>query len=197
MGHQVLGTAPATTSWREAASIGRGTTTHVRDFLDFTIDGVPLRQLATGRKDAPHGVQEMTPLSELLGWPELAVAALRRLLLMAEPDFPGGRTSLLVCPIDADLDCRALSALVTSDAQTVEWRDLGWEVTYEPYDPARDGFDPPMTLVFDRAAYTATLEELLQHFEPLAAAQSGTLGRTPLRPARTRRWFSLRRPRRP
>lgn len=194
----VLGTVPGTTSWQEARSVGRSTTQNVLTFLDFAVDGVPLRHLATGRAEAPHGVQEMTPLSEMPRWPDLAVSALRRLLKMEPPDFPGGRTSLLVCPIDADLDCRALSALVVFHDSTVEWQDLGWEVTYEQYNPRQDGFDPPMTFRFDRAAYTVLLDELLVRFEQLAAAEANTEeGRHPPgpKPVRRRRWFGRSEPR--
>ena len=165
----VLSTIPTTTSWMDYGGTGQKRQERVLTFLDFTIDGVPLRNLATGRLNAPHRVQEMTRLCELAPWTETAADGLLRLLQRDGPDFDDGRVALLVCPIDADLGCRALSATIVWSTATVEWRDLGWQVSYEPFLNQEDAFQPALSFRFERSAYVALLGALLAHFEQLAA----------------------------
>ena len=168
----MLNTVPATTSWTDHSGIGQKRQERVLTFLDFTIDGIPLRSLATGRLNAPHGVQEMTRLCGLAPWPETAANGLLRLLQREGPDFDDGRVALLVCPVDADLGCRTLSAAIVWSEETVEWRDLGWQVSYEPFVHQDDAFQPALSFRFERSAYVALLGSLLAHFEQLAALQT-------------------------
>ena len=158
----VLATATARTRWTEVVGFVRERVL-VRElvFEDWVVDGVPLRQLVAEREETVDPVQEMTYLCEAPPWPELAVAGLRRLLGEEPGDFDDGRISLLVCPVDADLGCRALSATLVLDGETVEWRDVGWQVDYEPFSTTEGGFDPPMHFRFDRAAYTTLLRGAL------------------------------------
>ena len=186
----VLGTVPASTSCSDGGGFGQRTQQRALTFLDFDIDGVPLRQLATGRIDAPHGVQEMTRLCEKPPWPDDACRGLLRLLQWDAPDFDDGRVALLVCPIDADLGCRALTALVAWNKDTVEWRDLGWQVSYEPFLNREDAFHPTLTYRFDGSAYVELLEGLLHHFRQLAAMQAVE----PERPRSIRRFWPPRSP---
>ena len=64
---------------------------------------------------------------------------------------------LLECQC-GDLDCGALTTQVLISKSTVEWRNIGWQVTYEDFD-ADDGFVRSAT--FDRAAYESVLDGLL------------------------------------
>lgn len=172
---QTLGVAPASTSWRVARKVGwwrMERSTESLDFQDWTIDGVPLRDLAShrGPDPVPHEpVQEMTWLSEEA--PAAAVQHLQRLLGQQPGDFPDGRVSVLVCPIDADIGCGAVSVELIMDADTVHWRNLAWENDYEPLDLARDLLRPPQSYQFRRDDYTELLSGLLAHYEGLADSQ--------------------------
>jgi hypothetical protein len=114
----------------------------------------------------------MTWLCEQERWPAGAVANLQRLLGQQPGDFPDGRVSILVCPIDADLGCGALSAEFVMDADSVQWRDLAWQVDYKPLDPAEDLLEPPLSYRFPRQEYTGLLSELLTRYALLADAQT-------------------------
>lgn len=73
------------------------------------------------------------------------------------PAFEDGRVCLLQCPC-GDLDCGALTTEVVISDQTVEWRDIGWQVTYEPF---ADFNEILHTATFDRQAYTSLIDQLL------------------------------------
>lgn len=164
----VLGTIPARTSWTEVfGMVRRRERLHQIEYLDFTIDGTPLRTLVTQLPDTACPVEEMTRLSD--EQPDEAVEQLRRLLGEVASDFENGRVALLVCMVCGDLGCRALSASLTATEECVEWRDLGWQVDYEPFDGTEADFTPPLTFRFDRSAYTSTLRGLLTYFEELLA----------------------------
>lgn len=172
-----LGVTPASTSWRSVRGSGRRQEkfTESLDFQDWTINGAALRDLVTRRGDAPvphQPVKEMTWLCEREPWPSGAVDNLRRLLGQEPGDFPDGRVSVLVCPIDADLGCATLSVELVMDADTVQWRDLGWQVDYQPLDPAEDLLEPPQSYRFGRPEYNRLVSELLAQYELLADAQT-------------------------
>ncbi|MBI1758456.1 MAG: hypothetical protein HYR62_04425 [Actinobacteria bacterium] len=117
---------------------------------------------------------EVTCLSQTWPWPELALASLRRLLGDEPGEFDDGRVALLVCPICADLSCRALSARLILTADCVEWRDLGWQSDYEPFTPTESGFDPPLHLRFDRTSYTTLLGRLQGRFMSIGTAHDSS-----------------------
>lgn len=72
--------------------------------------------------------------------------------------YEDGRVCLLQCPC-GDLDCGALTTQVEFSDQTVEWKDIGWQVTYEPF----VGYNDSMrTATFDRAEYISLIDELLE-----------------------------------
>ncbi|MEC3981149.1 hypothetical protein [Amycolatopsis sp. H20-H5] len=102
----------------------------------------------------------MTLLSEAGRW---AGDSLRRLLGQAPGDFDDGRVALLVCPIDHDLGCAALSARPTFGDGWVGWSDFGGQTDYEPFEP-----DTPLAadVRFERAAYEALLDDLLRKYAP-------------------------------
>lgn len=171
---EILGTVAARTTWTEQQTgfMRKGTLVHELVYEDWTVAGVPLRERVLARREDVSSVREVTPLCEMLWWPEAAVAALRRLLGDEPGDFEDGRVSLLVCPIDADLGCRALSATLVFEGEVVEWRDVGWQVYHMPFVVVDDGFDPPMHLRFDRKAYVELLRALLGRFEAVVAART-------------------------
>lgn len=71
-----------------------------------------------------------------------------------------GRVPLLVCGADFDLNCRALTAELVVAGNLVEWRDIAWQVDYEPLD-LKEQEQPVITLAFDRRQYDAVVRPLL------------------------------------
>lgn len=72
------------------------------------------------------------------------------------PAFEDGRVCLMLCPC-GDLDCGALSTKVVITDNTVQWRDIGWQVTYADF--ARFN-NVVRSATFDRAAYETVIEDL-------------------------------------
>lgn len=77
--------------------------------------------------------------------------------------FEDGRVGLLYCYC-GDLDCGALSTRVEVTAETINWRDIGWQVTYEPYTPYDEvqQWLGDRDLTFDRAPYESLINRLLE-----------------------------------
>jgi hypothetical protein len=73
------------------------------------------------------------------------------------PAFEDGRVCLMECQC-GDLDCGALTTQVVISETTVEWRDIGWQVTYEDF---ADYSHFVRSATFDRAAYESILDGLL------------------------------------
>lgn len=139
-------------------------TPQVVPFLDWAIDGTALREMC--RWSDGELPQEVTTLANPAASREFAAQSLRALLGGPEhPEFwtrmADGRVPLLYCICCYDLECRTLTAEVAILDETVEWRDVGWQVGYEPYD--RDDQElRTFTLVFERRQYESRLAELLQ-----------------------------------
>ena len=73
------------------------------------------------------------------------------------PAFEDGRVCLMECPC-GNLDCGALTTQVVISSTTVEWRDIGWQVTYEDFVGYNDFV---RSATFDRAAYETVIDSLL------------------------------------
>ncbi|MGY1754299.1 hypothetical protein ACI79H_14360 [Blastococcus sp. SYSU D01042] len=135
-------------------------------FDDWSIDGVPLRTHVAARWAVAEPPSELTRL-----WPDApreAVKGLHALLGTGAPDTSDGRVALLVCPIDQDLACRALTTRVVRDADVVEWQDVGWQVEYEDFVPEADEYGPLLSFRFSRPQYETLLRSLLVEYEALA-----------------------------
>jgi hypothetical protein len=184
---ETLGTVPATT--RSIRWVGRKTVEYDAMFEDWAISGVPLRDLLAARWGAAEPPQQMTALR--VADPVAAVAAVRRLLGESPPDFDDGRVALLVCPIDDDLDCGAVSAQVVTSADVVEWRDVGWQVTYQPFEPVLDEGGGSLSFRFDRSRYEYRLRDLLDGYQAFADEQV-TEGPAVRRARRRWAWFRRR-----
>ncbi len=167
---QVLGVAPVTTLTVDLAA--RRPLERPTALEDWTVDGVALRRLVADRWGVDDLPSEMSRL-----WPEdpsAAVASLRALLGEGPGDLEDGRVALLVCPVDQDVDCSALTTRVLLGEDTVEWQDVGWQVDVEPFVPVPDEYGPLLQLRFDRAQYERLLRELLTAYERRAAEQGAT-----------------------
>ncbi len=92
-----------------------------RAWLDFIVDGTPLRRRLK-KTDNVTG----------LGWlPPAEQSTYRdRLLLDAPPDSPTGRCSLYVCGECGDLSCGAVTVRVRRTPAGIEWADFAFEVDY-------------------------------------------------------------------
>ena len=150
-----LGLTSAATSYSDS---GQERIVH---FQDWTVEGQPLRTLVGARPP-----QEMTPLSEDAFWPGVAVNHLRQLLGERPGEFADGRLAVLVCPIDADLGCFALSMRLSLDDDVVTWTQFGYQVDYEPFDPTDEL--PGLEFRFDRSAYETVVRQSLSRFAQLA-----------------------------
>lgn len=91
------------------------------------------------------------------------IASLRALLGESSTDGPSvhfddGRVGILFCGMCGSMDCATLSASVEIDADSVTWRDIAFQVAYDPF--TLDDQEP-MTFVFERRAYEALIRGLL------------------------------------
>lgn len=116
-----------------------------RGWFDYAIDGRPLSSLV----DAGSRIGA-------LGWrmPGQELAHLDRLAARAEPDTPGGRVSLYVCPACGDLDCGVFAARIEQVGDDIVWSDFADE-------PNPDGPPRPISTLppirFGRAEYRRIL----------------------------------------
>lgn len=111
-----------------------------------------LHRLRGDRSDRPTFVRrfERSWLNRLFGMKGIPWA-------FSGPAFEDGRVVLLECPC-GDLDCGALTTEIVVGDETIEWRDIGWQVTYEPF----AGFnDEVRSARFDRTEYTSLIDDLL------------------------------------
>ncbi|KZB87272.1 hypothetical protein [Amycolatopsis regifaucium] len=140
-----LGVVPSVTRWNDGEA----------RFLDWTIDGVALRELVP--------MQERTPLSlDDDRSREWAVENLSRLLGRLPGDFDDGRVALLFCPLCGDLGCGGYSVELVFGDDEVEWRAFGRQYDYEPFHPDQE---VPFTGArFERKAYEKLLGDLLTDY---------------------------------
>lgn len=177
----VLGLCSATTGWQDAGARRSRPIQMLLTFEDWTIDGTELRGLL-----ATSPLQVMTPLCATWPWPQSAVAHLETLLGERAGDFGDGRVALLRCPIDDDLGCAAVSMSLEFADVEVLWKELGWQVNYEPYDPTEDGLSPPRCYTFQRQQYEAVIRAALDRYRALAEQQAAQHQNMP------RRWWQRR-----
>ena len=134
-----------THSW-EDGNITRHPESH---YLDFVVNGRGLSELEWEGLYEKH----LTPLNR--AWLRHVPAEVDRLLGRAcDPDLDVGRCTILVCPIDGDLGCGAVTARVSVDEVAVRWSDWGLENGRGPATPI-EGFGRSVT--FDRESYERTL----------------------------------------
>lgn len=129
-------------------------------FLDWTVDGTPLRQRLSDEGDEGRGFERVTMLGDDPNW---ALDQIDRLLGRAWPDGDGGRTALLVCAECGSLDCGAVTALVVFSRHSVEWRDIRFEYPRCHGHPP-EVEDPPVGFAFDRQQYRTLLLTLRTRF---------------------------------
>ncbi|MGO0577751.1 hypothetical protein [Serinicoccus profundi] len=161
----VLGTAPDVVVENVEEKVGwlrRKFVPREFPYLEWTVDGVPLRKVVAWPTGDVAG--EVTPIENEYAAREYQADYLRAIL--GEPVerewtiMSDGRVPLLVCSTDFDLNCRALTAELLVSRALVEWRDIAWQVDYEPLDLAEQE-QPVVSLTFDRRQYEAIVRPLL------------------------------------
>ncbi|MGB2679410.1 MAG: hypothetical protein WAN12_20185 [Candidatus Acidiferrum sp.] len=132
-----------------------------RTFSDFLVDGQSLADILKNRG---------FDLNSVL-WAEGPAKARReagqRLLRLKDADCPNDRRTLYVCAECGDIGCGAITILVDCDAETVTWREFGYENDYEPsvsHEKLRD-LGP---FVFSRDEYSRVLNDALSKIEELS-----------------------------
>ncbi|MGC5166499.1 hypothetical protein [Luteimicrobium sp. DT211] len=162
-------------------------------YLDFTLGGERVHDLVACCLG--YESDDISALHD--GWPDGAIESIERLLGLADPDLPDGRTSIYVCPECGDLGCGAVTARVRFTETTVEWRDLGFQdENFPEITPILDG-GAPLSVRFDRASYEEHLERELERFRELAVGwvHPRTVAARRRRRERLARWrAALRRP---
>jgi hypothetical protein len=134
-------------------------------FDDWTIDGLPLREFFAGLGNKPP--LERTFMTDDRADASFAAESLRALIdedtRGSDPwvRFSDGRVGLLFCPACGDMDCSTLSAQILVDDQQVVWRDIAYQVGYQPF--SLDEMTP-MTLTFERDKYEALIRRLLSQW---------------------------------
>lgn len=131
-------------------------------YLEWTIDGVALSRVAAWPDGEVAG--EVTPIQNDRATRDYEADYLSALL--GDPvkrdwaTMSDGRVPLLVCGIDFDLNCRALTAELVAGTDTVEWRDIAWQADDEPLDLGEQT-QPVLSLTFDRTQYDSVVRHLL------------------------------------
>lgn len=140
---------------------------HQIEFLDFFVDGQPLRELLSVPDEMAKPEQETTALRD--DWPHAAVEQLDRLMSLMPADFSDGRVSLLICPVCGDQACGAMTMELTTTADTVTWRRFGWQdgITDEP----QPWLFEDQTFTFDRAKYERLLKSLRARYQSLVSEE--------------------------
>lgn len=141
-----LSTKQATISYKEVDKTVTDT------LLDFTVDGISLReraglQLSTGLQDAFVQEEKRKYLKRLLG--ELP------------PDLEDNRTALYICPVDGDLECGAVGCQIDFQNDSVTWSDFDWNEVDSEEDA---GIAELRSYTFDRQEYEAVIRRLLDKY---------------------------------
>jgi hypothetical protein len=119
-------------------------------FLDLVINGRSLRAVT-----ATPGPELVTELNR--PWLPRVPDAVTTFLGRRPGEFLApGRIPLLVCAVDGDLGCGALTAALDVGAAEVTWSDFLWEVGIVEPRPV-EHLDQPVT--FDRAHYEAAFAD--------------------------------------
>lgn len=134
-------------------------------FDDWTVDGRPLRELIPHDRGPVPGQRTFMRHEDI--YRPFAVASLAALLGEDSPTenawvrFDDGRVGVLFCESCGDMDCATLSAAIEFDTETVTWRDIAFQVGYEPF--TLDG-QLPVTITFGRPDYEGLLRALLERW---------------------------------
>jgi len=108
-----------------------------------------------GSAELPYDYVTVLVLDWPIGFP---ADDYRRLVGELPALFPDGRVPLYICPKCGDLGCGGITAVIEQTADTVVWRDFGYQNDYEPFD--LDNLLPGAgPIVFERRSYLDALAQ--------------------------------------
>jgi hypothetical protein len=155
-----------------SSSEGRNAVIREGHFLDFVVDGAPLRNRLPGSDDLATNLNA--------SWQSGAVVtALLELRGLAESESPPAHVvPLLVCRVCGDLGCGAWLARIDVDEDVVRWTGFRWTDWSEGTD-ADSGTRPATdldVLTFDRHEYEAALADAAERVRALPRSAVGQSG---------------------
>lgn len=168
--------------------------THGLHYWEPVVDGRLLREILDASTDDPAGaVGDNVPVL-VHSWP-VGLPTDVFVLLGALPPELADRIPIFICPACGDLGCGAITAQVEWTAETVTWRNFGWDVNDVIDEDDDDLRLPAPELVFDRREYEAELRRFIATFDEVRDALPPRLQPSAradaARATRRRRWWPL------
>ncbi|MFC7164448.1 hypothetical protein ACFQL5_19350, partial [Aquipuribacter hungaricus] len=165
---------------------------HGLRYWDLAVDDRLLRELLM-EGPAETSRADLAPVL-VHNWPNGMSNDVLVLLGERPAELTTGRVPVFVCSVCGDLDCGATTVAVERTADTVAWRNFGWETTFTLEDD--DGEYVPIAggpFVFARDQYERELRRFVDTFDKVRAAGSPTEEATPPDDRRgRRRWWPRR-----
>lgn len=136
--------------------------THGLRYWDLAVDGRLLRDSLVVGDYAPVFV---------LNWPGGMPREVLVLLGERPSELSTGRVPIFVCPVCGDLGCGSMTVAVDRSAETVVWREFGWETDYVVDEDDEDNDQRPGgPFTFARDQYEGELRRFLETFDDVQAA---------------------------
>ena len=127
-------------------------------YLDWVIDGIPLRERIRVAEDDANANTMTTVINDAFV-ASSAIQNVDALSGVGPADFADGRVALLVCEECGDVGCGAYSTRVEVGENLVRWASIGYQNDYEPF-TSED--DTGLVFEFERRFYEALLAGLRQ-----------------------------------
>lgn len=152
-----LSVGPATSSYVELD--GRQERERPLSFVDFLVDGRPLRECLNIPDDTACPDHETTALRD--DWQPTAAVEYLEVQGFRPGEFEDGRVALLLCPVCGDVWCGALSMELVLTQRTVTWTNFGWQEGPED----EPELFPDQYFTFHRNEYEQLLQGLRERYE--------------------------------
>lgn len=135
----------------------------VSHFLDYVVNGQSLIRLLKG------GGDYVTNLNR--AWVPAVVPKHVAVMLgrQQDSDLTPGRVPLVVCAMDGDIGCGAVTAALSLTPETVSWSDFRWETGTEQVD-VPEGL--PGALTFDSRQYEQEIAQAVRRVSELPYDQA-------------------------
>ena len=122
----------------------------VSHFLDLVVNGQSLIRLLNGEGNYVTNLNRAWVSAVI---PEHVAVMLGR---QQDPELGPGRVALIVCAMDGDIGCGAVTASLSLTPETVSWSDFRWEDGREQFE-VPEGL--PDVLTFKRRQYEQQFEQ--------------------------------------